>query len=292
MPKSIRLLPLVALLFAAPLATAESSPEATAILDRAIAAQGPEAVAKPGAIKDLSVHLQAEVWDDSRGDGEKQSLGINRYLTNEPERFRTEWKTMGGTDISAYSSDARPGLDFWYAHYDSDGELKSTQLLRGDKYADDRQRIANELAETKYLLRFFFLANLKGDDVTLTREPDATIDHFGRQVETHVLHRVNDAADTTEPPLTIWLDAKTSTLLRARAEPREADQKELTFSFKYSESVQPRVKGVLFPYKIETYEKAPGAKEPQLTSRATISEDGITFNSGLSASVFLPPKKN
>lgn len=290
MPRPTRLLALLALLLPSTLASAESSPEALALLDRAIAFQGPEAVAKPGAIHDLTVRLQAEVWDYSKGEGEKQSLGINRFLVMEPERFRTEWVTTGGREISGYDSDAHPALRWWYAHYSPGGGLEQVQRLLGDKNADDRQRIADEFAETKYLLRFFFLANLKGEHVTFTQKDDETIEHFGKKVETRVLRRVNEAPDTTEPPLTIWLDAKTNALLRARAEPKEEDRKEITFSFRYDESVQPRVKGVLFPFKIETHEKPKDAKEPRLTSRATIQENGITFNTGLPESLFLPPK--
>ena len=264
-----------------------SSPEALAILAGAIAHQAPEALTVEGAIRDFSVKLQAEVWDYSKDAPEKQALGVNRFLTMDPEQFRSEWITTGGTDVYGFD-----GRRYWFAEYTPGGLLvegeSNPRILGGDKYLEDRQRIQDEVAETRYLLRFFFLANLRGPEVTFTLEPDETIDHFGKSRAVRVLRRENHAPDTSEPPLTIWIDVETKALLRAKAHATKEGAKSLTFSFRYDERVQPRVKGVLFPFRIEIREQAFGAESDRLASRATVLPDGIDFNSGLTPEVFRP----
>jgi hypothetical protein len=285
-------LSLVALfLFAAPLAAqeaekpAKSDPAALSLFERAVAHQAPKQLTGPDAIRDLLVRIQAEVWDYRGEKPEKQSITVSRYLASGPDRFRSEWRTLANTLVNGFD-----GRFFWFAEYDVHGAKQDARLLVGDQYKSDKQRIRDEMEETRYLIRFFFLGNLKGDGIVLTKKPDETIDAFGKR-ECEVLHRVNPDADTAEPPLSLYIEKKTLRLVRAVAHATKKRQKSLRFTFRYDEAVQPRVKGVLFPFKMELHEKPSEAKEYRIVSRATLLENGIDFNGGLKKTLFKAPIK-
>lgn len=265
--------------------TPKSDPAALAVLDKAIAHQAPKEFAGPESIKDLFVRIQAEVWDYRGEKPKKQSVNVSRYLTKEPRRFRSEWRTSAGVLVNG-----NDGRFFWFAEWDAAGEKKQAQLLTGNRYKDDRQRIEDERAETEYLLRFFFLGNLKGEQVQFTKKPDETIDAWGKR-ECFVLHRVNHDATSKDPALTLWFEKSTHELVRAVAHARTKVDRTLRFSFLNDEQVQPRVKGVLFPFKLELHEKSEHVKEYRILTKATLEENGIDFNSGLDAELFVAPVK-
>jgi hypothetical protein len=264
----------------------KSDPEAIALLDKAIAHQAPKEFAGADAIKDLMVRISAELWDYRKEPPVMSAIQVSRYLTLEPERFRSEWRPTGRRMVQGFD-----GRRYWYAEYDHVGAKTDARLLLGDAYKDDRKRIRDEMDETRHLLRFFFLTNLKGDHVVFTKAADETIDAFGSRA-CHVLNRVNTEEGSAERPLTLWIEKKTLNLVRATAHAIPTDRRSLQFTFKYDTSgvIQPRVKGVLFPYKMELHEKIRDAKGFRIVSRATLLENGIAFNSGLKATLFAPPK--
>jgi len=259
---------------------------ALAILDRAIAHQAPKQLTGPDSIRDLMVRIQAEVWDHRPEKPERQSIRVSRYLTSSPARFRSEWRTLANTLVNGYD-----GRYFWFAEYDVHNAKQDARLLLGDQYKSDKQRIRDEMEETRYLIRFFFLGNLKGKEIVFTMKPEETIDVFGKKKPCHVLHRVNAMADSSEPPLTLFLEKSTLNLVRAVAHATKEEQKSLRFTFRYDEAVQPRIKGVLFPFKMELHEKPSAAKEYRIVSRATLLENGIDFNGGLKKELFIAPIK-
>jgi hypothetical protein len=177
------------------------------------------------------------------------------------------------------------GRRYWY--WDRDG----ARWLLDDAAKESREEVRKELDETKYLLRFFFLANLKGERVLLRLLRPETIRVWGRDAACIVLHRDNLNPESTEPPLTLWLDASTRALVRATAHATTYGQKSLTFNFRYDERVQPRVKGVLFPFQIEVREQPFGAERDRISVVATLAErGGIEFNTDIPKDTFLRPK--
>ncbi|MHC4473728.1 MAG: hypothetical protein ACYTDY_10820 [Planctomycetota bacterium] len=265
----------------------KSSPEALALLEKAIAHQGPEKYAVEGAIENLTVKIAAQAYDHSKKPPEKISLDVRRYLATEPTRFRTEWATAAGVEV--YGHD---GKRSWAASYDTNGMLVSSKFLFGDDDALTRQKIHAEIAETQHLLRLFFLANLKQRPAAFLTLDDETVKVGKTEHRCRVVRRVGTDSARPEPPLTLWLDAKTATLVKARVEATREGQKSLIFLFRYDEDYQPRVKGVLFPFRIEIREQAFGAKEDRLMSTATIKEDGgIAFNTALDGELFKRPKE-
>ena len=257
-----------------------SSPEALELLDKAIAHQGAEPVSKKGAVRDLTVRLQAEVWDYSKEEPTKLSIGVNRFLRMEPEGFRTEWKT--NVDTETYGFD---GKRYWYQN------KEGASFLFGDPYKRDRQRIRAEIDETRYMLQFFFLANLKTETALFTLAGDEKLETWGKVRDCRILRRVSATEGGKEPSLTLWLDRKTGLLHKAVAHARTTKDKTLIFLFRYSELVQPRVNGVLFPFKIEIRELLSGAEKDRRASVATLLENGgIEINTGLKSELFQRPK--
>ena len=60
----------------------------------------------------------------------------------------------------------------------------------------------------------------------------------------------------------------------------------------YNEILQPRVNDVLFPFRIETLERLPGAKEYRTSTVATVKDEmGIAFNTSPPDATFQRPKK-
>jgi len=264
---------------------ADTSVAALEILDRAIAHQAPKQLTGTDAIKDLMVRIQAEVWNYRTKDPVKSSITVNRYLTSSPERFRSEWRTLANTLVNGFD-----GRLFWFAEYNVHQVKTDARLLIGDHYKSDKRRIRDEMEETRYLIRFFFLGNMKGEGIVFAKKTDEAIDAYGSKA-CHVLTRVNGNPDTSEPPLTLWIEKSTLNLVRAVAHATKDRQKSLRFTFRYDEAVQPRVKGVLFPFKMELQERLPGVKDYRIVSRATLLEKGIDFNSGLKKSLFVAPIK-
>jgi len=265
---------------------APSDPAALKLLDRAVAHQAPKQLTGKDSLRDLMVRIQAEVWDYRPEQPERQSITVSRYLTSAPERFRSEWRTLASTLVNGFD-----GRFFWFAEYDVHGAKQDARLLIGDQYKSDKQRIRDEMEETRYLIRFFFLGNLKGEEIVFTLKSAETIEVFGKKRACHVIHRVNAKADSSEPPLSLWIEKSTLNLVRAVAHATKERQKNLRFTFRYDEAVQARVKGVLFPFKMELHERLSSAKEYRIVSRATLLENGINFNGGLKQDLFKAPIK-
>jgi len=295
-----RLIPLVLALLVAPLGAllfaqeakkpaarpVTSQPAALELLGRAVAHQAPKQLTGKDSIRDLMVRIQAEVWDYRPEKPEKQSITVSRYLTASPERFRSEWRTLANTLVNGFD-----GRRFWFAEYDVHGAKQDARLLIGDPYKNDKKRIRDEMEETRYLIRFFFLGNLKGEEIVFTLKPEETIEVFGKKKVCQVLHRVNAKADSSEPPLSLWIEKSTLNLVRAVAHATKEKQKSLRFTFRYDKAVQPRVKGVLFPFKMELHERTSGTRDYRIVSRATLLENGINFNGGLKKELFRAPLK-
>jgi hypothetical protein len=260
----------------------KSDPAALAILDTAISHQAPAEVAREGGIRSLYVNIAASVYQDPERPKKYVDLRVRRWLQMEPLRFRSEWLTDAEKLVKGYD-----GRRYWFAEYDDSGDLQGEAYpLKGDKYASDRQQLVDEIDETRHLLRLFILANLKTADAVFTKLPDAAVDYrpWKKKRDCRVIRRTT--ADTGRPgrTLTLWIDAKDHTLVKAEAEPRDPAGRILTFYFRVSEAVQPRVGGVLFPYMVHTWERSPGSpiQEARLTSRARLPrEEGkpsIAFN--------------
>ena len=208
------------------------------------------------------------------------------YAGMEPLAFRSEW--ISSVDKQVYGYDGR---FWWFASYERGGDLDHVQALMGDEDEKDRERIQEEIDETRYLLRFFFLANLTGPEIAIQKCPDEKIQSFGGEIDTFVLRRLNRAPESAEPELSLWLRKDDLALVRATAHATGPGTKSLIFDFRYDERVQPRVKGVRFPFKIETREKPHGADRDRLVNRATVEEGGIAFAEDLPQTLFKMPRK-
>ncbi len=257
------------------------------LLARAVAHQAPEEFAREGAIRSLSVRIQAVAWDRSTSPPEKISMGVRRdLLFGEKEGFRSEWRSSVDTQVYGFD-----GTRYWYAEYDQGGALVRAVFLLGDKYRRERATAESERVETKYLLRLFFLANLRGPRVVFSVKPDEEAVVFGEKIPCRVLVRESRKPGGKEPPLTLWLSRKDLTLVKAKAHAVREGQKSLIFLFRYDERVQPRVRGVLVPYRMEIREQPFGARESRVSSRATLEENGISFNTPLDRKLFLKPRR-
>ena len=263
----------------APAAAGTSDPAALTLLDRAIARQGPQEFSLPGAIKDLTVRISARVWNYDKQPPQMISLGVNRFLTLDPERFRSEWKTSADTQVQGFD-----GQRYWYA----DGE--TNRFLFGDETARDRQEIRDEIDETRHLLKLFFLANLKAEGTVFSFDPDETIEVFEQKIPCRVIRRTSVKPGSADPTLLLYIDAETATLRKASALASRPGEKTITFLLRYDEEVQPRVKGVLFPYKIEIWDQPFDAPRGRIAVSATLeAEGGVEFNTSLDATIFRRP---
>ncbi|MCU0727286.1 MAG: hypothetical protein MUE73_16115 [Planctomycetes bacterium] len=263
----------------APAKPPASDPAAVALLDRAIAAQGPAEYAIPGAIKDLTVRISARVWNYDKQPPQMVALGVNRFLTLDPERFRSEWKTSADTQVQGFD-----GQRYWYM------DSETNRFLLGDETARDRQEIRDEIDETRHLLKLFFLANLKVEGAIFDLAPDETIEVFEQEIPCKVVRRTNSMPTATDPVLLLHIDAETATLRKASALASRPGEKTITFLLRYDEEVQPRVKGVLFPYRIEIWDQPFDAPRGRIAVSATLEADGgVDFNSGLDPAIFRRP---
>ncbi len=257
-----------------------SNPDAVALLDRAVAHQAPRELTEPGAIKDLTVRIGTRVWDHNQQPAQVISLGVTRFMVfGDPEKFRSEWRTSVDTQVQGFD-----GKRFWYT------DKETNRFLLGDDTEKDRQAVREEMDETRHLVQFFFLANLKGPHVLLSLEADETIEQFDKKIPCRVILRHNVDPAKKEPPVRLWLGVADTALHKASALATDYGQKTLTFLFRYDESVQPRVKGVLVPFRLELWEQPFGAPLGRVAAVATLEEQGgIEFNTGLDPTLFLRP---
>jgi hypothetical protein len=103
-----------------------------------------------------------------------------------------------------------------------------------------------------------------------------------------VISRLRIEGEKADPPLSLWIEKETHRLVKAFAHAVSEEQRSLIFLFRYDEAYRPRVKGVLFPLKIEVRERAFEAKESRPVSLATV--DAVDFNSELDPALFRRPK--
>jgi hypothetical protein len=252
------------------------------ILDRAIAYQGGEKFAKPGAVKNLTVRMACDVFNHNVEPVEKLSVDVSRYLKLEPESFRSEWKTA--VDHILRGFDGSTGR-YWFK------DRTQTRNLIGPRYKEDRDEIREKIDETKYLLRLFFLGNLKGPRVQFKSEPDADVTAFRKTIPCDVVSRNNLDPESTEPRLTLSFSKEHGALIRATAHAGSAGQKSLTFLFRYGSGDDARIAGVLLPIKIEVREQPFGAPKDRISLTATILEEkGIELNTELDPKLFKKPE--
>lgn len=268
-----------------PAVPAPATPESTMavqLMDRAIEFQGGDRFLKPGAVKNLTVRMNCHVWNYNTQPAERMSIEVSRFLQFGPKvLFRSEWKTAVDHIIRGFD-----GARYWY----QDKELN--RFLLGDDFKTDRAEIDDTIAETKYLLRLFFLANLKGDRVQFKVEREENVKVGNTEVPCDVLRRDNLQEGSTEPTLMLWLGKEDGRLIKASALATRAGQKTLTFVFQYLKAPQDRIDGVLLPFRIEVYEQPFGAPKDRISLKATFMEEGgIEFNTDMDAGLFRKPSR-
>jgi hypothetical protein len=264
----------------APVAAVETRAEK--LLDRAIEFQGGDRFRKPGAVRNLTVRMNCHLYNYNKQPPERMSIEVSRYMQLTPqEKFRSEWKTAVDHIIRGFD-----GKRYWY----TDKELN--RFLVGDDFVTDREEIDDTIAETKYLLRLFFLANLKGDKVQLKYEREEKVKVGQREIDCDLIRRDNLAEGSTEPTLMVWLGKEDGRLVKASALATRAGQKTLTFVFHYLKAPLDRIEGVLLPFRIEVFEQPFGAPKDRISLRATfLEEGGIEFNTEMDAKLFRKPPR-
>ncbi len=257
--------------------------KAVKLIDRAIQFQGGHNFLKPGAVKNLTVRMNCHVWNYNTQPPERMSIEVSRFLQFGPKvLFRSEWKTAVDHIIRGFD-----GKRYWYM----DNELN--RFLLGDDFKTDRAEIDETIAETRYLLRLFFLANLKGDRVQFEVEREETIKVGRVDFPCDVIRRDNRKQDSTEPTLMLWLARDDGRLVKASALATRAGQKTLSFVFQYLAAPHDRIEGVLLPFRIEVYEQPFGAPKNRISLKATfLDEGGIEFNTELDPKIFRKPARS
>jgi len=253
------------------------------LMDRAIKFQGGGQFLTPGAVKDLTIRMNCRLWNYNTEPPERMSIEVSRYIQLTPKvLFRSEWKTAVDHIIRGFD-----GRKYWY----QDSEMN--RFLVGDDYEKSREEIVEKIDETKYLLRLFFLAHLKGKQVQFKYEREEKVTVGQNELLCDVLRRDNLDAESTEPKLTLWLGKEDGRLVKATAHASRAGQKTLTFIFSYLQGPESRIEGVLLPFRIEVYEQPFGAPKDRISLRATfLEEGGIEFNTGLDPKLFRKPRRS
>ena len=259
--------------------------KAEKLLERAITFQGGERFSKPGAVKNLTVRMSCHIWDYSSEEPKRNAIMVIRYLQLIPKvRFRSEWIPSVDHIIRGFD-----GTRYWYK------DDKLNRRLNGDPYKKSRDEIDEKIAETKHLLRLFFLSNLKAENVQFKFLKEEKVQVGQKEISCDVVRRENLDPESTEPMLTLWLGSEDGSLVKAAARPQSAKARALTFIFHYMKGANARIEGVHLPFRIELYEQPDGLESPRISLRATFlekEEGGIDFTTELDSKLFTkPPRK-